>query len=63
MFSPIFVPVEPKAYGSEACSSGRPLGLVTLCTSATPGVRMMALAILSSEIMSAVLRMSWSDFM
>lgn len=58
MFSPSLVPREPNAYGSEACSIGRPFGLVTPCTIATPGVRMMALAIRSKEIMSVVLRMS-----
>ncbi len=58
MFSPIFVPIAPMAYGSEACSIGRPLGLVTLCTKAIPGTRIMLLAIRSMEIMSVVLRRS-----
>jgi hypothetical protein len=57
-FSPIFVPTDPIAKGSEACSSGRPLGLVMPCTMEMPGTRSTVLAILSKVIRSVVLRMS-----
>ena len=42
-------------------SSGRPRGLVMLCTIATPGSRMRLLATRSNEMKSAELRISWSD--
>ncbi|SKT94769.1 Uncharacterised protein [Mycobacteroides abscessus subsp. abscessus] len=62
-FWPILVPIEPIAYGSEACSKGRPLGRVMLCTIEIPGVRTIFLATRSRLIMSVVLRISWSALM
>ena len=57
-FSPILVPMEPMAKGSEACSRGRPLGRAMPSTMAMPGTRSTVLAILSKVIRSVVLRMS-----
>ncbi|SHU18688.1 Uncharacterised protein [Mycobacteroides abscessus subsp. abscessus] len=48
-------------YGNEACSSARPMGLVMLCTIATPGSRTRLFDTRSREMKSAELRMSWSD--
>ena len=44
-----------------AWSNGRPSGRVMLCTIATPGSLMRALATRSREMKSAELRRSWSD--
>ena len=44
--------------GKRGMSSGRPRGLVMLCTIATPGSRMRLLATRSNEMKSAELRIS-----